>query len=68
MKIYCDCCARQIVKNQWSLKLTAPLIGTKSLGPGKHACGDCSKDLDQHGLFPEELQFLTLKERTALYE
>ena len=28
----------------------------KSLGCGKIACGYCSKDLNEDGLFPEELK------------
>ena len=54
MIVYCDCCARQIVESPWSTELTAPLVGAKSLGFGKRACGECSKDLDENGLFPEE--------------
>lgn len=34
---------------------TAPNIGSKWNFGNTLICGDCSKDLDENGIFPEEL-------------
>jgi hypothetical protein len=55
MKIYCCCCAKQIVQydvRQDDKYVTCgPVI---AMGFGKVCCKFCSKDLDENGLFPEE--------------
>lgn len=53
MKVYCSCCARQICRTIFDTEIQAPLPA-RHLGCGKYACSDCSKDLDENGLFPEE--------------
>lgn len=53
MKVYCSCCARQICRTIFDTKIQAPLPA-RYLGCGKYACADCSRDLDENGLFPEE--------------
>jgi hypothetical protein len=52
MRIDC-CCDRQIVQNQNPDKYITigPVI---KMGPNKWCCAECSKDLDENGLFPEE--------------
>lgn len=51
----CSCCARQIVSytvhthNKYMCML--PAI---NMGFGQWYCKECSKDLDENGLFPEE--------------
>lgn len=53
-KHYCCCCARQITNNKTSndYECHGPVI---SMGPTLgYICSDCSKDLDENGLFPEE--------------
>ena len=57
MRIDCCVCGRQICKDPWSKELQAPLPATH-MGIGTYACGDCFKDLDEYGLFPEEKQFV----------
>jgi hypothetical protein len=57
MRIICACCGRQIVSYQVSIRdkffTNGPLT---SMGPTLGvACRECSKDLDENGLFPEEL-------------
>ncbi len=54
MKIYCSVCARQLVSNNESTDIT---IGGKPptiMGINMYACHECSVDLDENGLFPEE--------------
>ena len=54
MKIICNCCTRQIIQNsKESDEYVCPGPAT-SMGFGEYCCGECSKDLDEHGLFPEE--------------
>jgi hypothetical protein len=53
MKKYCCVCARQIVKRQTDTSNQAPTPVTM-MGPNQYCCADCSKDLDENGLFPEE--------------
>jgi hypothetical protein len=54
-KIYCACCAKQFVTFKVSDR-DDKLCNTpaKSLGFGQWACSECSKDLDENGLFPNE--------------
>lgn len=55
MKVICCCCARQIVsycKKPDEYITCPPAI---SMGPTLgYCCGECSEDLDENGLFPEE--------------
>jgi hypothetical protein len=50
---YCCCCGRQISKTNISNDRQAP-SPCKFMGTDSYACADCSKDLDENGLFPEE--------------
>lgn len=51
----CCCCLRTIIKNDRAGgKDYAPGIGAIWLGNDKLCCGECAKDLDEFGLFPEE--------------
>ena len=53
--LYCCSCGRQIKKKGISSdKLEAPLYGFKLNFGNTIFCGDCAKDLDENGLFPEE--------------
>jgi len=54
-KIYCQCCGRQIVQGKTSNDYVAPSPPT-FLWSDKYCCAECSKDLDENGLFPEERQ------------
>lgn len=59
MRIYCSCCARQIIQNSGqSSERTAPGLGAKADIGNQAICGDCAKDLDDNGMFPEEQAFL----------
>jgi hypothetical protein len=51
----CCCCARQIVSYTVDIRdeFCCNLPAT-SMGFGKWCCRECSKDLDENGLFPEE--------------
>jgi hypothetical protein len=57
MKVYCCCCARQIVNNypayvsnDYIVTDLAPIV----MGPRKYCCHECGKDLDENGNFPGE--------------
>ena len=52
-KNYCCVCARQITSNNVSDNYEAPGPVTL-MGFGEYCCSECSKDLDENGLFPEE--------------
>ena len=53
-KHYCCCCARQITKNGVSSDYECP-GPVKFMGPTLGViCSECSNDLDEDGLFPEE--------------
>lgn len=52
-KLYCCVCGRQLAKDQWDKELLAPLPATH-MGMGQFACADCSRLLDENGLFPGE--------------
>lgn len=57
MIIKCCCCCRQIsptMRDSHRDKYLAPGIGAVYMGPDKVCCGECAKDLDEFGLFPEE--------------
>lgn len=53
MKIGCCCCGRQIIKDGGSDHYVAPGPATL-MGLGKFCCSECSDDLGEDGLFPEE--------------
>ena len=51
--IFCECCGRQVINNGGD-KYTAPRVGAVQ-GFGRNViCGDCARDLDENGCFPEE--------------
>lgn len=53
-KEYCCSCGRQITSNGISDKYECP-GPVRYMGPTLgYICGDCSNDLDENGLFPEE--------------
>jgi hypothetical protein len=54
MKIMCSCCARQIVPycNKGEDHITKGPV--TYLWSDKYCCSECSEDLDENGLFPEE--------------
>lgn len=53
-KKYCCVCARQIVSYKISNKLAVGGSPSTNMGFGKQCCCECSEDLDENGLFPEE--------------
>lgn len=56
-KQYCCACARQITSNGISDERECP-TPVKFMGPTLgYICADCSKDLDENGLFPEEREY-----------
>lgn len=58
MKIYCSCCAKQVVKEQCNRydRLVTTNVGAKTSGsPNEVICGFCAEDLDENGNFPEEV-------------
>ena len=52
--IKCCCCARQLVSYEESTDRTVSGKNATLMGPGMYACYECSQDLDENGLFPEE--------------
>lgn len=54
MKVYCCCCARQIVSFVTKPDEYVTTLPATFMGIDKWACSECSKDLDENGLFPEE--------------
>lgn len=61
MKIYCCCCARQIVSNPSNPRTTLNKFCIDGVG-GDVFCGSCAKDLDHNGLFPEDIAKLSQEE------
>lgn len=53
MKMYCCVCARQITSHGVSNDYECPAPVTH-MGFGTACCSECSKELDENGLFPEE--------------
>lgn len=57
MKIYCSCCAKQIIHgcpSKSDVNVTTS-IGVKSgFSSDSPICGYCAEELDEYGLFPEE--------------
>lgn len=53
-KLLCDCCGKQIIKGFGRPDKYVTYGPTTFLGINTHACKECSKDLDENGLFPEE--------------
>lgn len=52
--IRCCCCYRQMVHSDESTERTVSGKNAAHMGPGMYACHECSQDLDENGLFPEE--------------
>ena len=54
MKVICSCCSRQIVDynvkpdNYVTNRPATRLVGNT------YCCAECSEDLDENGMFPEE--------------
>ena len=53
MRKYCNCCGRQITNNDVSDKYECKTPLTLMCG-NNYTCCECSKELDENGLFPEE--------------
>jgi hypothetical protein len=51
--IHCQCCARQIVSYEVNDKFTIGGKPSYRMLKG-FCCYECGKDLNEHGLFPEE--------------
>ena len=54
MKKYCCVCGRQFVKVSWDDKIMVSSYNAVIMGIDEFCCYQCSKDLDENGLFPEE--------------
>lgn len=55
MKINCASCSRQICTGAKSSdRYVAPSFGARRGIANEWFCGDCAKDMDTNGLFPEE--------------
>lgn len=70
MKIYCCVCGKQAVQEQVSVHDTycTTLQGARAgFTAGECFCGHCARDLDEHGLFPEERAQLCLPEISDRY-
>lgn len=52
--IYCCVCGRQIVSKQNHDPLYTASKPDIFMGVKTYACIECSKDLDENGMFPEE--------------
>lgn len=66
-KYYCTVCGRQACSDRRSddVVCCGPYI---YMGPGnKVCCSDCSRELDEYGLFKEERSFLSDKEYREMY-
>lgn len=61
MRIYCLCCAKQVVKDQFPRKddqsITKWEGGKAGFKANEMFCGYCAEDLDENGLFPEERNY-----------
>ena len=60
--IRCTCCGKQAIKNQNPSmydRYTTKLEGSVADFGGDVICGYCAQDLDEYGLFPNELSMLT---------
>ncbi len=64
MKIYCCCCAKQIVSDNPSKNNPYTTIKQSSRNGvgGDVFCGYCASDLDHNGLFPEDIATLSEEE------
>ena len=63
MKKYCTCCGKQVVDAMVSIDdLYTTILKNSVCDFNGLICGYCSKDLDEHGMFPEEYKFLTDEE------
>jgi len=59
MKIYCASCGRQVVPRNESTQYIAPGLCPKAaVGLKQVFCDECSQELDENGLFPEERALL----------
>ena len=56
-KVYCTCCARQAFFGGGDTEYTTELKNSVC-DIGGVICGNCAKDLDENGMFPEEYAFL----------
>lgn len=58
MRIYCPCCAKQVVWNQNPSRhdnyITKAEGGRTGFRQDEMFCGYCAEDMDENGLFPEE--------------
>ena len=57
-KIYCCVCGRQIIStigydNDYCVSCPNPIL----MGINTYCCHICGKDLDENGLFPEEIGY-----------
>lgn len=60
--IHCTCCGKQAVRGQnpsISNSCITKLEGSVADFGGDVICGYCAQDLDEYGLFPNELSMLT---------
>ncbi len=56
MRIVCCCCGRQLVKDciVTDDRRTTYIGAVAGITADSPICGECAKDLDENGLFPEE--------------
>ncbi len=53
-RIVCSCCARQIIHGNGKGDKWVTFGPVTLLGINQYACCECSADIDENGLFPEE--------------
>lgn len=61
MKIYCASCGKQCLNEEVSKnneRTTTLIKATAMFHPDECICGHCSEELDENGLFPEEIMSL----------
>lgn len=62
MRIYCVCCGKQAIDdevNRNDLYVTTLKGARPGFNRNECYCGYCSEDLDENGLFPEELALIS---------
>lgn len=54
MKIVCECCGRQILPGPGVPDKYVTYGPARRLVADQYLCGQCARELDEDGLFPEE--------------
>jgi hypothetical protein len=60
MKIICVCCGKQAIKDAADEEtyITTLKGARAAFHPHEIYCGNCAEDMDENGLFPEEMALI----------